>query len=118
MIRIGASGGRLHRRVNLELPVIFRPLHPAAPDQTAMRGQTLDLAPGGAAIAMEEEFAPGTRMEVMFRFEGDLLAADVEVVRVTRRGNQFLHHCRFSRLGAADRGWLTEYLRRRETPPA
>jgi hypothetical protein len=37
-------------------------------------------------------------------------------VRVIPQGSLFLHNCRFTRLGAADRDWLTEYLRIRDRP--
>ena len=113
-IRIGpsGSGGRLYRRVHLEVPVIFRPLKPdAALGETARRGVTNTLAPGGLGMLLDEEFPVGTTMEVLVRFEGDLLAADVEVVSVIRQGSQCLHNCRFTRLGTADRNWLIEYLR-------
>jgi c-di-GMP-binding flagellar brake protein YcgR len=100
----------------MELPVVYRPLEAGVLHQPANRGQTVDLAPGGVAILLDEAFPIGTSMEVLVRFEGDLLAADVEVVRVTPQSNQYLHNCRFSQMGAADRRWLTEYLRRREAP--
>jgi hypothetical protein len=120
-IRIGppGSGGRLYRRVHLEVPVIYRPLKSdATPGETARRGVTNTLAPGGLGMLLDEEFPVGTAMEVLVRFEGDLLAADVEVVSVIPQGSQFLHNCRFTRLGTADRNWLTEYLRLRDGPPA
>ncbi|MBI2456934.1 MAG: PilZ domain-containing protein [candidate division NC10 bacterium] len=120
-IRIGppGSGGRLYRRVSLEIPVIYRPLKAdATPSETARRGVTSTLAPGGLGMLLDEEFPVGTTMEVLVRFEGDLLAADVEVVSVIRQGSQCLHNCRFTRLGTADRNWLTEYLRLRDEPPA
>ena len=119
-IRIGpsGSGGRLYRRVHFEIPVIFRPLKlDASPGEAARRGVTSTLAPGGLGMIMDEQFPVGTPMEVLVRFEGDLLAADVEVVSVIPQGSQFLHNCRFTRLGTADRNWLTEYLRVRDGPP-
>lgn len=69
-------------------------------------------------MVLDEEFPVGTTMEVLVRFEGDLLPADVHVVSVIRQGEKFLHNCRFTRLGEADRTWLTEYLRIRDAPPA
>lgn len=120
-IRIGPSGsrGRLYRRVTLEVPVIYRALKPdASPGETARRGVTNTLAPGGLGMLLDEEFPVDTPMEVLVRFEGDLLAADVQVVSVIPQGSQFLHNCRFTRLGTADRNWLIEYLRLRDGPPA
>jgi len=120
-IRIGpsGSGGRLYRRVHFEIPVIFRPLKlDASPGEAARRGVTSTLAPGGLGMIMDEQFPVGTPMEVLVRFEGDLLAADVEVVSVIPQGSQFLHNCRFTRLGTADRNWLIEYLRVPDGPPA
>lgn len=120
-IRIGPSGlgGRLYRRVDLEVPVIYRPLKPdATQGETARRGVTSTLAPGGLGMLLDEEFPVGTPMEMLVRFEGDLLAADVQVVSVIPQGSQFLHNCRFTRLGTADRNWLIEYLRVRDEPPA
>ncbi|MBI4839564.1 MAG: PilZ domain-containing protein [candidate division NC10 bacterium] len=119
-IRIGPPGsrGRLYRRVPLEVPVIYRlQKADATPGKTARRGVTSTLAPGGLGMLLDEEFPVGTTMEVLVRFEGDLLAADVEVVSVITQGSQFLHNCRFTRLGMADRNWLTEYLRVRDGPP-
>ena len=72
----------------------------------------------GLGILLEEQFPVGTPLEVLVRFEGDLLVADVQVVSVIRQGSEFLHNCRFTRLGAADRNWLTEYLNRRDASPA
>jgi len=113
------AGGRVHRRVHIEVPVLCRPLAPSSvPDQPPRRGITSTLAPGGLAMLLEEEFRVGTPMEVLIRFGGDLLAADVEVVSVLAQSGKFLHNCRFARLGTADRDWLTEYLRIRNAPPA
>jgi hypothetical protein len=67
-------------------------------------------------MLLDAEFSVGTIMEVLVRFEQDLLAADVQVVSVIPQGDLFLHNCRFTRLGAADRNWLTEYLRIRDRP--
>jgi hypothetical protein len=67
-------------------------------------------------MLLAEEFPLGTFMEVLVRFEQDLLAADVQVVSVIPQETLFLHNCRFTRLGAADRNWLTEYLRIRDRP--
>ncbi|MEK6716847.1 MAG: PilZ domain-containing protein, partial [candidate division NC10 bacterium] len=109
----------LYRRVHFEVPVIFRPLKlDASPGEAARRGVTSTLAPGGLGMILDEQFPVGTPMEVLVRFEGDLLAADVEVVSVIPQGSQFLHNCRFTRLGTADRNWLIEYLRVPDGPPA
>lgn len=69
-------------------------------------------------MLLDEELPVGTVMEVLVRFERDLLAADVQVVSVTPQASLFRHNCRFTRLGAADRNWLNEYLRIRDRPPA
>jgi len=118
-IGVAGSGDRLYRRVRLEVPVISRPLRtPSATSETpARRGTTCTLAPGGLGMLLEEQFPVGTRLEVLVRFEGDLLAADVQVVSVIPQDNQFLHNCSFTRLGTADRNWLIEYLRLREARP-
>jgi len=118
--RLGTSGpgGRLYQRVRIEVPVLYRPVGgAAAPSSGSRRGMTYTLAPGGLGMLLEEEFPVGTLMEVLVRFEQDLLAADVQVVSVIPQGTRFLHNCRFTRLGAADRNWLTEYLRIRDRPP-
>ena len=115
-IRIGLGRGeRVYRRVRIEAPVICRPLlSRSILDQPAQRGMTCGLAPGGLGMLLEEEFPVGTFLEVLVRFEGDLLAADVQVVSVLPQGGKFLHNCRFIRLGTADRSWLAEYLRLRD----
>jgi hypothetical protein len=69
-------------------------------------------------MILEEEFRVGTPMEVLVRFGGDLLPADVQIVSMIARGAKYLYNCRFTRLGTADRNWLTEYLRIRDAPPA
>jgi hypothetical protein len=69
-------------------------------------------------MVLDEEFRVGMHMEILVRFEGDLLSADVRVVSVIPQGEKFLHNCRFIRLGTADRAWLIEYLRIRDAPPA
>ena len=120
-IRIGepGPGGRLYRRVRIEVPIICRLLGSrSSPNDPPLRGITHTLAPGGLDMVLEEEFRVGTLMEVLVRFEGDLLPADVQIVSVIARGGKFLHNCRFTRLGTADRTWLTEYLRIRDAPPA
>ena len=117
--RVGGAGagGRLYQRVRIEVPVVYRLLRqPAAPGGGSSRGLTYNLAPGGLGMLLDAEFPVGTILEVLVRFEQDLLAADVQVVSVTPQGSLFLHNCRFTRLGAADRNWLTEYLRIRDQP--
>jgi len=115
-IRIGLGRGeRVYHRVRIEAPVICRPLLSSSRgDQRARRGMTCGLAPGGLGMLLEAEFPVGTILEVLVRFEGDLLAGDVEVVSVLPQGGQVLHNCRFTRLGTADRNWLAEYLRLRD----
>jgi hypothetical protein len=111
------AGGRLYQRVRIEVPVVYRPLREAAgAGGGSRRGLTYNLAPGGLGMLLDTEFSVGTIMEVLVRFEEDLLAADVQVVSVIPQRNLFLHNCRFTRLGAADRNWLTEYLRIRDRP--
>lgn len=120
-IRIGlpGPGGRLYRRVRLEVPVICRLLDAnRSSADPPLRGHTHTLAPGGLGMILDREFPVGSMMEILVRFGGDLLPADVEVVSVIPRGGAFLHNCRFTRLGEADRTWLTEYLRIRDAPPA
>lgn len=115
---IGA-GGRLHRRVRIEIPVMCRLIGPSSsPDQPARRGVTHDLAPGGMGLLLEEQFPDGATIEVLIRFGGDLMPADIQVICVVPLGNRLLHNCRFTRLGTADRNWLMEYLRQQEAPPA
>ena len=117
--RVGGAGAgwRLYQRVRIEIPVVYRPLRePAAPGVGSRRGVTYNLAPGGLGMLLDEEFPVGTIMEVLVRFEQDLLAADVQVVSVIPQGSLILLNCRFTRLGAADRDWLTEYLRIRDRP--
>ena len=120
-IRIGepGPGGRLYRRVRIEVPIFCRPLesHPS-PQHHPLRGLTHTLAPGGLGMVLDEKLRIGTFMEVLVRFGGDLLPADVQVVSIIALGTKFLHNCRFTRLGAADRNWLTEYLRIRDAPAA
>ena len=120
-IRIGepGPGGRLYHRVRIEVPIICR-LHASipSPKDPPLRGITHTLAPGGLGMILDEKFRIGTPMEVLVRFEGDLLPADVQVVSVIAQGAKFLHNCRFTRLGTADRNWLTEYLRIRDAPSA
>ncbi|MBI4573316.1 MAG: hypothetical protein HY713_08560 [candidate division NC10 bacterium] len=119
IIRIGMPGlgERLYRRVQIEVPVICRPLRASPPSGKAVRrGMTFTLAPGGLGMLLDEEFSVDTHLEVLVRFEGDLLAADVRVVSVISHGGRLLHNCRFTRLGTADRNWLTEYLRVRDAP--
>jgi len=115
-IRIGlGKGERVYRRVRIEAPVICRPLASSSmSDQPARRGMTCGLAPGGLGMLLEEEFPVGTFLEVLVRFEGDLLAADVQVVSVRPQGGKILHNCRFTPLGTADRNWLAEYLQLRD----
>lgn len=118
--RIDASGhgGRLYRRVDLEVMAICRPLHSVSTtDIPPRRARTLDFSPGGLAMLLEEQFPVGTPLEVLVRFGENRLAAEVQVLSVTPQGGQFLHNCRFTRLGTEEQGWLTEYLRRRDTPP-
>lgn len=120
-IRIGVPGpgGRLYRRVRIAVPVICRPVKSdVSANDPPVRGLSHTLAPGGLGMILDEEFRIGTHMEILVRFEGDLLSADVRVVSVIPRGGQFLHNCRFTRLGTADRAWLIEYLRIRDAPPA
>jgi hypothetical protein len=120
-IRIGepGPGERLYGRVSIQVPIICRLLGSgSSPGEAPLRGLTHTLAAGGLSMLLEEEFPVGTLMEVLVRFEEDLLAADVHVVSVIHLGTKFLHNCRFTRLGAADRTWLTEYLRIRDAPPA
>lgn len=110
-------GGRLYPRVRIRVPIICRPLGSgSSPGDLPLRGFTHTLAPGGLGMFLEEEFRVGTLLEVLVRFGGDLLPADVQVVSVTHRGAKFLHNCRFTRLGMADRTWLNEYLRIRDAP--
>ncbi|HXZ44507.1 MAG TPA: PilZ domain-containing protein [archaeon] len=120
-IRIGepGPGGRLYRRVRIEVPIICR-LLPSnfLPKISPLRGLTHTLAPGGVGMLLDEEFRVGTPMEVLVRFGGDLLPADVQVVSVIPQGARFLHNCRFTRLGTADRNWLIEYLRIRDASAA
>lgn len=122
IIRISAAGSddRLYSRVRLEVPVISRPLRiiPPVPANPARRGMTCTLAPGGLGMLLEEQFPVGMHLEVLVRFEGELLAADVLVVSVIAQDDKFLHNCSFTRLGTADRNWLIEYLRLRDAPPA
>jgi hypothetical protein len=66
----------------------------------------------------EEQFPPGATIEVLMRFGGDLMPADAQVIGVAPMGDRFLHNCRFTRLGTADRDWLTEYLHHQDAPPA
>ena len=109
--------GRLHRRIRIEVPVICRLLGPnSAPGQPARRALTYDLAPGGMGLLLEEQFPPSTTLEVLMRFGGDLMPADIEVISVVPLGNRLLHNCRFTRLGTADRNWLTEYLHHQDAP--
>jgi len=116
-VGVAGAGGRLYQRVRLEVPIVYRPLRdPAASGGGSKRGLTYNLAPGGLGMLLDAEFSVGTIMEVLVRFEQDLLAADVQVVSVIPQGSLFLHNCRFTRLGAADRNWLTEYLRIRDRP--
>jgi hypothetical protein len=120
-IRIGepGPGGRLYHRVRIEVPIICRLLESgSSPPDVPLRGLTHTLAPGGLGMILEEEFHIGTPMEVLVRFGGDLLPADVQIVSVIARGAKYLYNCRFTRLGTADRNWLTEYLRIRDAPPA
>ena len=120
-IRIGepGPGGRLYRRVRIEVPIICRLLESGSSHAEApLRGLTYTLAPGGLGMVLDERFRVGTPMEVLVRFGGDLLPADVQVVSVIDRGTKYLYNCRFTRLGTADRNWLTEYLRIRDAPPA
>jgi hypothetical protein len=115
---VGARG-RLHRRIRIEVPVICRLVGPvSAPGQSARRGVTHDLAPGGTGLFLEEQFPPGTIMEALIRFGGDLMPADIEVISVVPVKDRFRHNCRFTRLGTADRNWLIEYLRKLEAPAA
>lgn len=117
-IGLPGPGGRLYRRVHLEVPVICRLGGDASsPGNRPLRGITHTLSPGGLGMILDLKFPTGTSMEVLVRFEGDLLSADVRVVNVSPRGGKFLHNCRFTRLGEADRTWLTEYLRIRDAPP-
>jgi len=120
-IRIGepGPGGRLYRRVRLEVPIFCRPLDPHSPSpEHSLRGLTHTLAPGGLGMVLDEQVPIGTFMEVLVRFGGDLLPADVRVMSIIPVGSKFLHNCRFTRLGTADRNWLTEYLRVRDAPSA
>ena len=111
--------GRLHRRIRIEVPVICRLVGPgSSPAQPARRALTYDLAPGGMGLLPEEQFPPGATIEVLMRFGGDLMPADVQVICVAPMGDRFLHNCRFTRLGTADRNWLIEYLHHQDTPPA
>lgn len=111
--------GRLHRRIRIEVPVICRLVGPgSSPGEPARRALTYDLAPGGMGLILEEQFPSGTTMEALIRFGGDLMPADIEVVRVVPVGTKFLHNCRFTRLGTSDRNWLIEYLHHQDTPPA
>lgn len=120
-IHIGepGPGRRLYGRVCIEIPIICRPLasHSRLED-LPLRGLTHTLTPGGLGMILDEEFRVGTLMEVLVRFGGDLLPADVQVVSVIAQGTKFLHNCRFTRLGTADRNWLIGYLRIRGAPPA
>ena len=118
-VRFGPSGGgRLNLRVPIEVPVLYRALAPGVPlDQPAQRGLTRTLGPGGLGLLLAEEFPPGTALELLVRVERDLLGADVHVVSVVSQDGQFLHNCRFTRLGEADRNWLAEYLHLRGVPP-
>lgn len=115
----GGVGGRGYPRVHIEVPVLYR-LLPAGSvlDQPARRGMTRTLAPGGLGILLEEGFRVGTFLELLLRLEGDLVAVDVQVVSVLPQGGKFLHNCRFTRLGTADRTWVSEYLRLRDGPSA
>jgi len=118
-VRFGPSvGGRLNLRVPIEVPVLYRALAAGVPlDQPAQRGLTRTLGPGGLGLLLAEEFPPGTALELLVRVERDLLGADVQVVSVVSQDGQFLHNCRFTRLGEADRNWLAEYLHLRGVPP-
>ena len=120
-IRIGepGPGERVYGRVRIQVPIICRLLGSgSSPGDAPLRGLTYTLAAGGLSMLLEEEFPVDTLMEVLVRFQEDLLPADVQVVSVIHLGTKFLHNCRFTRLGAADRTWLTEYLRIRDAPPA
>ncbi len=120
-IRIGepGPGERLYRRVRIEVPIICRLLTSnTSPKDPPLRGLTHTLAPGGVGMILDEELRVGTAMEVLVRFGGDLLPADVEVVSVIPQGPKFLHNCRFTRLGTADRNWLTGYLCLRDASAA
>jgi PilZ domain-containing protein len=120
-IRIGepGPGGRLYRRVRIEVPIICRLVESSSsPKDSPLRGLTHTLAPGGLGMILGEKLDIGTPMEVLVRFGGDLLSADVQVVSMIARGTKFLYNCRFTRLGTADRNWLIEYLRVRDAPPA
>jgi hypothetical protein len=118
-IRIGlAAGGRVYPRVPIEVPVLYRPLPTGyVLDQPARRGMTRTLALGGLGLLLAEAVPTGAFLELLVRLDADLLGVDVQVVSVQPQGGQFLHNCRFTRLGTADRTWLTEYLRRRGGPP-
>jgi len=109
------AGGRSSRRVRMDVPVLYRPLA-ATPvsRQPARHGVTHTLAAGGLSILLEEELRVGMGLEVLIRFGGDLLAADVEVVSALPQAGKILHGCRFTRLSEGDRKWLTEQLRKRE----
>jgi hypothetical protein len=69
-------------------------------------------------LLLEERLPTGTTLEVLMRFAGDLMSADTEVKCAVPKGNKFLHNCRFTRLGTADRNWLIEYLRSLDAPAA
>ena len=111
--------GRLHRRIRIEVPVICRLVGPgSSPGEPAWRALTYDLAPGGMGLLLEEQFPAGATIEVLIRFGGDLMPADIQVICVVPLGNRLLHNCRFTQLGTADRNWLTEYLHHQDAPPA
>jgi len=112
-------GGRVFRRVRIQVPIICKRLGSgSSPGDPPLRGLTHTLAAGGLGMLLEEDCRVGTPVEVLVRFEGDLLSADVQVVSVIHQGTKLLHNCRFTRLGTADRTWLTEYLRIRDAPSA
>ena len=118
-IRVGlAAGGRLYPRAPIAVPVFYRPLSTGfVVDQPARRGMTCALAPGGLGLLLAEEVPAGACLELLVQLDADLLGVDAQVMSVVPQGEKFLHNCRFTRLGPADRNWLIEYLRRWGGPP-
>ena len=108
----------MSQRVRLEVPAFHPSFQEAAATQRGSRERlTGTLARGGLGMLLDEELPVGTVMEVSVRFDQDLLAADVQLVSVTPQASLFRHNRRFTRLSAADRNWLNEYLRIRDRPP-
>ena len=115
----GQEERRMWVRRRIEVPVVYRPLQAGSLlEHATQRGLTHTLAPGGLGVLLEEDVRVGTFLELLVRLEGDLLAVEGQVVSVCPQEGKFLHNCRFTRLGTADRNLLSEYLSLRDPPPA